>query len=98
VGLNTRVGGLQAHADAYHLHDISLLASERGQGAGAEIVARLLAHARGAGFAVASLVSVNNSAAFWERAGFAPYAGDSPVLRDALASYGTEAVYMTCRL
>lgn len=90
--LNTRIGAIPADADAYHLHDIALLASERGRRAGSAIVARLAAHARAQGFRALTLIAVNRSGPFWERAGFV--AQRDAGLRATLASYGTDAVYM----
>lgn len=90
--LNSLLGGLPARCDTYYLHDIALLPTARGGGAGETIVAILKKHARAAGFDTLSLVAVNDSGPFWERLGFA--AREAGALAGTLASYGRGTVYM----
>lgn len=90
--LNSLLGALPARCDTYYLHDIALLPTARGGGAGEAIVSILKDHARTAGFDTLSLVAVNDSRPFWERHGFAPR--EVGALADKLASYGRGTVYM----
>jgi len=91
--LNAPLGAIPPDADSYYLHDLALLPSARGTGAAGAIVADILAHARGAGFGVASLVAVNGSIGFWRRQGFA--VNEVPALLDKLAGYEPAARFMT---
>jgi GNAT superfamily N-acetyltransferase len=92
--LNALLGAIPAEADTYYVHDLALLPSARGTGAGAAIVQDLKRHALLLGFTGLSLVAVNNSAAFWARQGF----GETPAgaASEKLASYGDDARLMTC--
>jgi GNAT superfamily N-acetyltransferase len=92
--LNALLGAIPAEADTYYIHDLALLPSARGTGAGAAIVQDLKRHALSLGFASLSLVAVNNSAAFWERQGFA--AAPPGAAAEKLASYGGDARLMVC--
>lgn len=103
--LNALLGALPAPASTYYIHDIALLPEARGDGAGAAVVARLLAQARAAGFATVSLVAVSGTAGFWRRFGFRVVVsalGDAPSADPALAaklrSYDDAACFMTCEL
>ncbi|WP_336965366.1 GNAT family N-acetyltransferase [Sphingobium aquiterrae] len=78
--LNAPLGGIPDAADGYYLHDIALLPSTRGSGAGTEILALVAAHARAAGFRDITLVAVNGADGFWSSHGFAHVEG--------VASYG----------
>lgn len=90
--LNRMLGEIPTQATTYYIHDVALLPEARGKGHAAQIVDRLAAHARGAGFGNLSLVAVNKSQAFWEKAGFRVIAVSG--LEAKLASYGPEAVLM----
>lgn len=94
--LNALLDALPAPADAYYLHDIALLAEQRGAGLATGIVALLLQHARTAKFPTCSLIAVNRSQPFWERHGFA--VREVAALRDRLNSYDAAAVYMQAKL
>ncbi|MBU0725190.1 MAG: GNAT family N-acetyltransferase [Alphaproteobacteria bacterium] len=91
--LDVLLGTLPGEADCLYLHDIALLPEAHGKGHGKALVARLAALARKEGFARLALTAVNNSAGYWARHGFQPYAGDA-ALAAKLASYGEDALYL----
>ena len=90
--LNARLGAIPQDASTYYVHDVALLPEARGRGHAAHAIDRLTAHAREAGFGKLSLVAVNRSQSFWEKAGFRVIA--VPGLEAKLASYGPDAVLM----
>lgn len=90
--LNTLLGGLPADRGNIYLHDLALSPAARGGGFTRAVVERLAEAARGQGASSLSLVSVNESQAFWRGMGFA--VEDSDVLAAKLASYGPDARYM----
>jgi ribosomal protein S18 acetylase RimI-like enzyme len=94
--LNSLLGALPAQPSTYYIHDIALLPEARGAGAAKTITAILIDHARRAGFATVSLIAVNGSQPFWERAGFARI--DDRRLAAKLTSYGGDACVMTSPL
>ena len=59
-------------ADVFYVHDIAVARRCRGLGVGRALATRLLELARSRGFRRAELVSVQGSAAFWEKFGFQP--------------------------
>ncbi len=91
--LNTLLEQIPEPASTYYIHDLALLPSARRTGAGSEIAATLIAHARAAGLSNASLIAVYDAAPFWRRHGFHPV--DVPALSGKLAGYGAEACMMT---
>jgi GNAT superfamily N-acetyltransferase len=90
--LNRLLGGIPSSATTYYIHDVALLPEARGKGYAAQIMEHLAAHARAAGFDSLSLVAVNKSQSFWEKAGFRAVAMSG--LGAKLASYGPDAVLM----
>lgn len=84
-----------AEADTLYLHDLAVAPTLAGQGVGPRLVALALDAARAAGLRHAALVAVGNAAPFWQRQQFVPHRLVSPAATAALASYGSEAVYMT---
>jgi len=90
--LNTLLGGIPGDADTFYLHDLALLPRARGTGAAGMIVAKIIEHARQAGFETMSLVAVNGSMPFWRRHGFV--VDPAPALAEKLASYEASARYM----
>lgn len=99
--LNVLLGELPARASTYYIHDIALLTEARGAGAGAAIVARLVDHARAAGFASVSLVAVSGTTAFWRRFGFRAMAESGKpdeALAAKLRSYDGAAEFMVREL
>ncbi|KAB2869509.1 MAG: GNAT family N-acetyltransferase [Bauldia sp.] len=94
--LDTLLGALPAPAGTWYIHDLALVSAARGRGHAEAIVRRLVAEAERAGLPSLSLVAVNGSAPFWRRHGFVA-AGDG-ALREALASYDADAVFMVREL
>lgn len=90
--LNRLLGAIPSPATTYYIHDVALLPEARGKGYAAQITDRLLTHARESGFDNLSLVAVNKSQVFWEKAGFRVIA--VPDLGAKLASYGPDAALM----
>jgi GNAT superfamily N-acetyltransferase len=90
--LNRLLGAIPSPATTYYIHDVALLPEARGKGYAAQITNLLVTHAREAGFTDLSLVAVNKSQVFWEKAGFRVIA--VPGLEAKLASYGPDAALM----
>lgn len=90
--LNSLLHELPAAPATYYIHDLALLPAARRSGAGAAIVARLIAHARRAELPSMSLVAVGGSQAFWRRHGFRPAQDDNFAAK--AASYGAAACFM----
>jgi GNAT superfamily N-acetyltransferase len=90
--LNSLLGGLPARPSTFYIHDLALAPEARGTGAGSEIVAWLISHAREIGAPGLSLIAVNDSAEFWRRHGFE--ARHDPLLDRKLDSYGAGAQVM----
>lgn len=86
--LDTLLGALPANRDSWYLHDLALLPEARGGGNARAGLDLLFAGID----APIALVSVNESAAFWQAQGFAPM--DGPALAAKLSSYGPHARYM----
>ncbi|MEP9358695.1 GNAT family N-acetyltransferase [Sphingomonas sp. KR3-1] len=86
--LDTLLGALPDARDSWYLHDLALLPEARGDGHARAGLARLFAQVD----AAVALVSVNESAAFWQAQGFEPH--ENPALRAKLSSYGPQARYM----
>lgn len=84
-------------ADTLYLHDLALAPRAHGRGLARRLVHYLLAQAERRGLAWSALVSVQDTAAFWNMLGYE--AGDpGPDARAALASYPGTARYMVKRL
>jgi GNAT superfamily N-acetyltransferase len=90
--LNRLLGKIPSPAATYYIHDVALMPEARGKGHAAQITNLLVSHAREAGFDNLSLVAVNKSRVFWEKAGFRVIA--VPGLEAKLASYGPDAALM----
>ena len=86
--LDTLLGALPSNRDSWYLHDLALLPEARGGGNARAGLDLLFAGID----APIALVSVNESAAFWQAQGFAPMG--SPALQAKLSSYGPHARYM----
>lgn len=84
--------------DTLYLHDLALAPRVHGRGLARRLVEHLLEHARGAGIEASSLVSVQDTAAFWTALGYVETGVDGPQARAALATYPGVARYMTRRL
>jgi len=72
LDLRSPLRSVPDHPDMFYVHDIAVADRCRGQGVGSALAERLLAVARERGFSAVELVSVQDSAPFWERFGFRP--------------------------
>lgn len=79
--------------DSLHLHDMAVHSKARGKGLAGKMLKRLLSSADRLGVKKISLVSVQDSADFWEKQGFS-----RQQVSGMCATYGDEAVYMERRL
>lgn len=77
-------------ADTLYLHDLSVAPHALGRGLARALVSAVLDLGRAHGLRHSALVSVQDSAAFWEALGYRARASLDP----ALASYPAGAVYM----
>ena len=93
--LDTLLGRLPDAPTTYYLHDLALLPSARGTGAGRDAVDIALNRAHTERLDTLSLVAVGASAPFWTAMGFERHS--SSALSPKLASYGALAAYMTRR-
>ncbi|KAJ4371294.1 hypothetical protein N0V83_004511 [Neocucurbitaria cava] len=89
--LDALLGEISPSADQYYIHDLALLPKARGCGSAQEGVGKLLAIA--ARYETTALVSVYNSAPFWNRFGFVA-GGTDEVLERKLREYGDDAVFL----
>ena len=91
--LNRRLGRLPPSPSSYFIHDLTLAEDQRRGGAARDLVERLFVVARQLGLARLSLVSVNDTRAFWHRMGFMVTA-DSDLQGAVRRKYGDGAVAM----
>ncbi len=87
-----------AQSDCLYLHDLAVAPRALKRGIGPSLVKHKLRIARQAGLQHCSLVSVQESAGFWQRMGFQAQATINKQQAKALDSYGVPAVYMQCAL
>ncbi len=89
-------GEFQPHdeADCLYLHDLAVASRAAGRGIGPALVRHNLQQARSAKLRYSALVSVQDSAGFWSRLGYAAHDELEPRQADNLASYRIPAVYM----
>jgi len=81
------------HAQVLHLHDLAIGLQARGQGLALHLLREAGRHCGSAGLEGMTLVSVNDSHAFWFRLGWRDWT--SPDANDgALSTYGGKAAYM----
>lgn len=92
--LNSFLRSIAAHADVLHLHDVAMLPHARGHGLGHALIGHMHDLMRHHRLVYASLVAVHGSAAYWRAAGFAAADESTDVIKNQLASYGSEAIYM----
>lgn len=91
--LNTLIEAIPADASVLYLHDLALTHAVRGQGWSKPAVAAVVDLARAGGWPTIALVAVNDATAFWRGHGFG--IRETPEMAAKLASYGTDARYMT---
>ena len=97
VGRVTPLGGVfqrSESVDSLYLHDLAVSPRLKGQGVGRRLVEHALQQARQAGLPYSSLVSVQDSQAFWGSFGYEPWIELHPESQGALLSYGANACYM----
>lgn len=82
------------HPDALYLHDLAVSRRGKGRGVGKALVQAACEQAVAEGLSYSALVSVQNSKAFWERLGYAEWAGLSAGQRENLYTYEGPAYYM----
>lgn len=82
------------HSDCLYLHDLAVAPRALKRGIGPSLVKHKLQMARQAGLLHCSLVSVQESARFWQRMGFQQQQASQPQQQAALESYGVPAMYM----
>jgi GNAT superfamily N-acetyltransferase len=86
--LNACLEELPADAEGYYLHDIALLPSVRGTGAGTDALKHVVTRAKAAGFGDVTLMAVNGADQYWAAHGFE--AVEMPIR----ACYGPGSVLM----
>jgi GNAT superfamily N-acetyltransferase len=75
--LGNRLGSIPSDADTYYLHDIALLPSARGTGAGRSAMALVVEMAQAAGCRDITLIAVSGADSFWAAQGFTS-SGETP--------------------
>lgn len=108
VGYRSRLGEIGALGDGFepatepdciYLHDLAVGTAARGLRIGQQLVTRALELARSEGLPHAALVSVQDSARFWQRLGFAPWSDLDAEQAARLATYsGQPAGYRVRQL
>ncbi|MFG6413637.1 GNAT family N-acetyltransferase [Roseateles sp. DC23W] len=78
-----------------YLHDMAVAPEARSLGLAARLLARLADSARALGLPRMGLVAVQGSVPYWQRQGFAEPALLTAPLADKLASFGTNARFLT---
>ncbi len=91
--LNTFIETLPAEPSVLYLHDLALVPAVRGQGWSKTALARVVDLAKSAGLTTIALVAVNDAVGFWRGHGFE--VRETPEMAAKLASYGSDARYMT---
>ena len=82
--------------DTLYLHDMAVHPAHAGRGLARALLVALRAGATG--LRHQALVSVQDSQAYWQRQGYAEHPLHDGAQRARLASYGAQAVYMSCAL
>lgn len=80
-----------------YLHDLAVAPLHRGSGAGQRLIAQALSRSRALGLEGLALVAVQGSQPYWARQGFHEEAVGHAALREALRSFGDDAVFMMRR-
>ncbi len=91
--LNRPIEALPAEASVLYLHDLALHPDVRGGGWSRSALSAVLDLAKVGGWATIALVAVNDAVPFWQRHGFT--VRETPEMETKLASYGSDARYMT---
>lgn len=80
--------------DTLYVHDLAVHPRLAGRGAAGTLLRFAWDQGRLRGLAHSSLVSVQDSAAFWRGHGYLPGTLDAPLQQSRLADYGKGALYM----
>lgn len=91
--LNTPIEALPDRPDVVYLHDLVLTPAVRGQGQSKPAVAAVVEMTKDLGLPTVALVAVNDAVDFWTGHGFEVL--QTPGMGAKLASYGSDARYMT---
>ena len=91
--LNTLIEAIPADAGVIYLHDLALTPAVRGQGWSKPAMATVVDLVRAGDWATIALVAVNDAVDFWRGHGFE--VKQTPEMAAKLASYGSDARYMT---
>ena len=91
--LNAQTCELPATPTCLYLHDLAVTPAARESGAGRALVEAFLQRLKTSDLGRASLVAVQNSAAYWQRYGFRPVPS-SALLNASLSTYGADVAYM----
>jgi GNAT superfamily N-acetyltransferase len=91
--LNTMIEAIPEAAEVIYLHDLVLTPAVRGQGWSKPAVQAVVDLAKAGGWATVALVAVNDAVDFWRGHGFE--VRQTPEMAAKLASYGSDARYMT---
>ncbi len=91
--LNTLIEAIPDEASVLYLHDLALTPAVRGQGWSKPAVKAVVDLAGAGGWTRIALVAVNDAVNFWRGHGFE--VRDTPEMAAKLASYGSDARYMT---
>lgn len=91
--LNTLIEAIPTDAAVLYLHDLALTPAVRGRGWSKPAVAAVVDLAKAGGWTTIALVAVNDAVDFWSGHGFE--VRETPEMAAKLASYGSDARYMT---
>ena len=80
----------------WFVHDMAVAPIGRGAGLAPRLYHAARAAATDAGLVSSRLIAVQSAAAYWRRLGYAPEPADTHAAK--LATYGDDAVLMSCRL
>ncbi len=101
IGKLTALGGhfeLPGVPDTLYLHDLAVAGRRRGQGTGPALARFAWEQATRLGLRFSSLVSVQDSLAYWQGLGYETLTGLAPQQQARLATYPGPACYMMKRL
>lgn len=94
VPLDSPSCALPGIPDCLYIHDLAVDPAAAGRGIGQQMISAVLAAAQTLALSRQCLVAVQGARTFWQRHGFVARP-TTPALRQKLASYGEDAVYMT---
>lgn len=89
--LDSLLKAINPNADQFYIHDVAVLPAFQGRGYAQQCLHQLFSIA--ARFKTTSLISVYETASFWNRYGFSPQKIDQE-LEEKLRGYGDGAIYL----